>query len=247
MAKYPNQKRITIIKQQCDSKHIYAMINIDAIKNAAQQLKPSAFKLWIYLAKNQFGYSLDLSSKAVLEEFNMKKDMYDSAVQELIEKGFLVLYKDKTFYYFYEVPLPGNVPKVEKCQSEKKDNTTRNNTIVNDTNSVTKVPFQGTSSLPRNQTSSDPLYAESTDVPSCDKSIPFIHSAILYKQLRMGGFYVKYLGDNVVQFPSGRKYRVMEGYLYDEIIVNYQGEKLIDLRKAELKKKAEAARSAIPS
>ena len=95
------------------------MINIEAIKYAAQHLKPAAFKLWVYLAKNQFGYQLDLSSAAVLQEFNMKKDMYDSAVHELIDNGFLVLYKDKTFYHFYEIPLPGNVPKVGKSQTEK--------------------------------------------------------------------------------------------------------------------------------
>lgn len=169
--KFPNQKRIKIIKQTCDSKHIYAMINIAAIKNAAQQLKPPAFKLWIYFSKNQPFYDLNLSSKAVLEEFNMKKDMYDSAVHELIEKGFQVLYKDKTFYHFYEVPLPGNVPKVDKCQSEKKENTTRNNTILNDTNGVTKMPFQGTSSLPSKQVSMDA--GGGAKAPSCDESIPF--------------------------------------------------------------------------
>ena len=243
--KFPNQKRIKIIKENCDSKHIYAMINIEAIKYASQHLKPAAFKLWIYLAKNQPFYDLNLSSAAVLSEFNMKKDMYDTAVHELIDNGFLVLYKDKTFYHFYEIPLPANVPKVDKCQNEKKEITTRNNTILNETKSVTKMPLQGTSSLPSKQVSMDA--GEGAKAPPRDKPIPFIHSASLYKQLRLGHYYVKYLGDNVVQFPSGKKYKVVEGLHYDQIRVNYQSERLIDLRKAELAKKAEAAKAANPA
>lgn len=131
MPKYPNQKHIKVIKEPCDRKHIYAMINIAAMRNVAQQLKPAAYKLWTYFAKNQQYYELDLSSKVVENEFNMKKDMYDNAVKELIDKGFLVLNKGKTIYQFYEMPLPRNVPKVGKCQSEKKEKTTSNNTIVN--------------------------------------------------------------------------------------------------------------------
>lgn len=246
--KYPNQKIIKIIKENCDCKHIYAMINIEAIKYAAQHLKPAAFKLWIYFAKNQPFYDLNLSSAAVLSEFNMKKDMYDTAVHELIDNGFLVLYKDKTFYHFYEIPLPENVPKVDKFQNEKKEITTRNNTILNDTNSVTKMPLQGTSSLPRDQTSSAPLDAgEGAKAPSRDKSIPFIYPMSLMRKLRDHDLYVKYLGNNVVQFPSGKKYKVIEGYNYDRIVVNYKGERLIDLRKAELAKKAEAAKAANPA
>lgn len=67
------------------------------------------------------------------------------------------------------------------------------------------------------------------------------------RKLRDHDLYVKYLGDNVVQFPSGKKYKVIEGYYYDRIVVNYKGERLIDLRKAELAKKAEAANAANPA
>ena len=39
--------------------------------------------------------------------------------------------KDK--HHFYEIPLPGNVLKVGKSQTEKQENTTRHNTISDDT------------------------------------------------------------------------------------------------------------------
>ena len=123
-AKYPNQKHITVFKEPCSSKNIYAMINIEAMKNAAQQLKPAAFKLWMYFAKNQQHYELDLSSKVVESEFGMKKDMYDNAVHELIDKGFLILQQGKTIYHFYELPSPLHMPKVGKTPTEKQESTT---------------------------------------------------------------------------------------------------------------------------
>ena len=52
---------------------------------------------------------------------------------------------------------------------------------------------------------------------------------------------LKYLGDNVVQFPSGKKFKVIEGECYDKIIVNYQNQRLGDVRKAELAKAANPA------
>ena len=58
------------------------------------------------------------------------------------------------------------------------------------------------------------------------------------------GFYVKYLGDNVVQFPSGQQFRVLVGDCYDMIYVDYQCKRLGDVRKAELAKKARAANPA---
>lgn len=238
--KYPNQKQVKVIKEPCNSKNIYAMINIEAMKNAAQKLKPAAFKLWVYFAKNQPHYELNLSSAAVLTEFGMKKDMYDSAVHELIENGFLVLGRKNTFYDFYEKPLRGSIPKKDNKSTEKQESTTTNNTI-NETDGGTKSPFQGFSSLPSKQVSRD---AAGSGEPARDKTIPSIRASNLYWQLwqrRHEVFYVKYLGDNVVQFPSGKQYRVIEDNYYDFIYVNYESVPLKDLRAAELVKAAHQA------
>lgn len=43
------------------------------MESAAQNLEAGAFKLWIYLAKNQDQYIFALSSKNVNDTFGMKK------------------------------------------------------------------------------------------------------------------------------------------------------------------------------
>lgn len=58
---------------------------------AARQLNAGAFKLWMYLYKEGMHFGCyDLSRKRVQEEFGIKKTQYNSAIKELIEKGYLV-------------------------------------------------------------------------------------------------------------------------------------------------------------
>ena len=61
----PNQKTITVKKEQCDKQNYYAAINLKALESAATQLKSGAFKLWIYFAKNQNNFSFALSNKVI--------------------------------------------------------------------------------------------------------------------------------------------------------------------------------------
>lgn len=93
MANYktvPNQKVVKVQKQLCNKVNLYATINIEAMEAAAQDLKAGAFKLWVYFAKNQDGFQFALSSRDVLDTFGIKKDQYDSAIKELLNKGYLV-------------------------------------------------------------------------------------------------------------------------------------------------------------
>ena len=129
-------------------------------------------------------------------------------------------------------------PTRHKC--EKQENTTSNNTI-DETDSGLNPPFQGGSSLPKKQTSSASVDAAGNELPARDKPIPRIHAKNLYELELTHQCYVKYLGDNVVQFPSGKKFKVIEGECYDKIIVNYQNQRLGDVRKAELAKAANPA------
>lgn len=58
---------------------------------AARQLDAGAFKLWMYLYKEGMRFGCyDLSSKRVQEDFGIKKTQYNSAIKELIEKGYLI-------------------------------------------------------------------------------------------------------------------------------------------------------------
>ena len=89
--------------------------------NASRDLADGAFKLWIFLSANVDGYQFDLSSKAILNEFGMKKTQYDNAVKELIEKGYLVDENAKhppedvrNYFGFYQIPQKPTEDKTAK-------------------------------------------------------------------------------------------------------------------------------------
>lgn len=70
-----------------------------------KNLKPSAFKLWGYLNSNQMNYEFGLSSADAQKVCNFSYNTYAAAVNELIEKGYLVaveLYPNLTGYLFLE-------------------------------------------------------------------------------------------------------------------------------------------------
>jgi hypothetical protein len=85
----PNQKNVKVNKVETKGK-IFAQMEMSALEEAARNLKAGAFKLWVYFAKNQNNYEFGLSSSDVLSTFGMKKDQYDGAIKELIDKGYLV-------------------------------------------------------------------------------------------------------------------------------------------------------------
>lgn len=130
----PNQKTITVCKELCDKQHYYTTINLNALECAATDLKSGAFKLWIYLAKNQNNYTFGLSNKAVAECFGIKKDQYDNAVKELIEKGYLIE-TAKNQYKFLELAEKttlknGEKPQIKEVKNnyQKQENPITNNT-----------------------------------------------------------------------------------------------------------------------
>lgn len=99
----PNQKKIKIHKEPCDSDNLYSIININALNAAMKNLTQSGtFKLWVYLVKNQDGYSFDLSC-VDCSEWGIKKDTYHNSVKELISKGYLQNIGANK-YIFYDLP-----------------------------------------------------------------------------------------------------------------------------------------------
>lgn len=82
---------------------LFAQIEMNALETAAQNLDAGAFKLWIYLVKNQDGFELALSKQAVENNFGMKKAQYDNAVHQLIDKGYLKCLRGNT-YLFEDYP-----------------------------------------------------------------------------------------------------------------------------------------------
>lgn len=99
-----NQKRITINKEICNASNPYLLVNLEALQQAMFNLKKvGTFKLWMYLASNQNGFSLELSG-ANCKKWGIRPDSYHVAVRELVDLGYLVEQKNN-HYIFYEVPL----------------------------------------------------------------------------------------------------------------------------------------------
>lgn len=103
MTTVENQKTIKIQKEVCDENHLYAKINLEALQAAMIDLKGESFKLWIYMSKNQSGYTFALSKVDAIKWGVGSKSSYDRAVKELIEKGYLVE-TSKNHFNFYEIP-----------------------------------------------------------------------------------------------------------------------------------------------
>lgn len=100
-----NQKTIAISKEACDNKckeNHYSKINLKALQDAIIDLDGNAFKLWVYFAKNQDGYTFALSPIDAIKWGIGSKKTYDRAVKKLIQEKYLVE-TSKNHYTFYEV------------------------------------------------------------------------------------------------------------------------------------------------
>ena len=80
MTTVANQKTITTKSAKHDKNNIYAMLNIEAMGQAMELLKPNSFKIWCYLAKNQNNYTFALSAVDACKFCNMSKPTYLAAV-----------------------------------------------------------------------------------------------------------------------------------------------------------------------
>ncbi|MBP1536958.1 MAG: hypothetical protein ILA17_03695 [Ruminococcus sp.] len=110
-----NQKVITTHKTRSDAEHLYSIDNIEAVKKAARELKSTAFKLYVIMNLNQNEYTYALSPKALHESIGISGGQYHRAVQELMERGYLIEDdKRKNLYHFYELPAENDtvIPKM---------------------------------------------------------------------------------------------------------------------------------------
>lgn len=131
-----NQKIIKLAERtKRDAEHLYSMNNLDALQAAMQVLNGSGLKLWLYLNKNQDGYRFELS-RVDCAKWGIKKDSYYSAVDELINKGFLVQdHYGSNMYWFHEKAVsdkPKSFSEIQieasENQKEESENPERNNT-----------------------------------------------------------------------------------------------------------------------
>ena len=131
-----NQRIIQIKwREERDTDHLYTPLNIDVTFQVMEDLKYSGFKMWFYINKNQKAFKIELS-QAACAMVGIKKDSYYSAVDELINKGFLVQdHYGSNMYWFYEKAV-SDKPKsfseipigASENQKDESENPYRNNT-----------------------------------------------------------------------------------------------------------------------
>lgn len=118
MVVFPNQKIIVTDKAPCDDKHIYGVLNIEALKYAASILSGTCFKLYVRMMLHQGGFTYALSPKAIEEDIGLSNNCYHSAVKEMIAKGFLVRDLERANVY-HAVEDPTGVSEGNQEQPDK--------------------------------------------------------------------------------------------------------------------------------
>ena len=114
--KFANQRRITINKEVCNRVNLYTTNNIEALEEAMYRLKTKlGIKLYLYLAKNQDKYAMNLFSSDFCKLCRCSLTGYNSAFEELVKEGYLIKkIGTETVYSFYDKSqLPENAITIE--------------------------------------------------------------------------------------------------------------------------------------
>lgn len=114
---YPNQKIVTVHKAPANKENVYGVLNKAAAYAALQNLTHNEMRVFLYLALNQPGYCMALSTSDIATNVGSTEDGMRKAVQGLIKKGYLVLNHGRT-YDFYEEPEMVPIES-KKCNDEK--------------------------------------------------------------------------------------------------------------------------------
>lgn len=100
---YPNQKIVTVHKAPANAENIYGVLNKSAGLSALRNLTNNEIKLYIYMALNQPGYCMAVSTLDIAANVGSTEDGMRKAIQGLVRKGYLV-HNNGRSYDFYEDP-----------------------------------------------------------------------------------------------------------------------------------------------
>lgn len=111
MMLYPNQSAVVIHKPNYSQDKIqYLQVGIEEWMEAQRNLKPKSFTLYLYLCSNMDGLQKAFSPADVYNKTKISKKSFYNAVDELMEKGYLIKHEKngKTLHYncyeFYTSP-----------------------------------------------------------------------------------------------------------------------------------------------
>ena len=93
----PNQKVIRIQRKKYQKN--FLQIGSDEWREAVNNLRPSAFTIYLYLADNRDGFLLEMSAVTIEKLFGIKKSSYHNALKELEEKGYLQKEQGNTYSF----------------------------------------------------------------------------------------------------------------------------------------------------
>ena len=103
MATAPNQRKVIIHREKCERD--FLQIKKENWFAANKDLEPYGLQVYLYLAGNRDGFTLELSQEAAEREAGIKKTSFHKYVNLMIEKGYLVQRGDgSNLYDFYEKP-----------------------------------------------------------------------------------------------------------------------------------------------
>lgn len=103
MATVPNQRKVIIHREKCERD--FLQIKKENWFAANKDLEPYGLQVYLYLAGNRDGFTLELSQEAAEREAGIKKTSFHKYVNLMIEKGYLVQRGDgSNLYDFYEKP-----------------------------------------------------------------------------------------------------------------------------------------------
>lgn len=102
MVTFENQKIIIIDKTPTGKKN-FALIDGPVVEHALTALKGNVFKVWMYLARWGTTAKFALSSSDCCNVCNISRPTYNTAIKELIEKGYLIRKNvDSNVYIFHD-------------------------------------------------------------------------------------------------------------------------------------------------
>ncbi len=123
MATAPNQRKIIIHREKCERD--FLQIKKENWFAANKDLEPYGLQVYLYLAGNRDGFTLELSQEAAERDAGIKKTSFHKYVNLMIEKGYLVQRGEgSNLYDFYEIPQKRKIKKAlppdkqESLQSE---------------------------------------------------------------------------------------------------------------------------------
>ena len=103
MATSPHQRKVIIHRERPEKD--FLQIKKENWFAANKDLEPYGLQVYLYLAGNKDGFSLELSQEAAERDAGIKKTSFHKYVTLMIEKGYLVQRGDgSNLYDFYEKP-----------------------------------------------------------------------------------------------------------------------------------------------